>query len=194
MVPMVFVEHERERFMEEMEIKGPKLEERILDLENRLQDDKHRKALNRDQIKEENREMTQKDCESAKLWDDVSRLRNGMESFRKVLASMEQQFETFKELKLVSHLQDTDETVYDSIISEQIRCRIRELDAEVDGNIRKCEGLLAGMALAIQVVSHTVATWETSRANKRRNGTTTRDEMPRQTYSLPVPRIRTALK
>lgn len=151
MVPMVFVEHERERFMEEMEIKGPKLEERILDLENRLQDDKHRKALNRDQIKEENREMTQKDCESAKLWDDVSRLRNGMESFRKVLASMEQQFETFKELKLVSHLQDTDETVYDSIISEQIRCRIRELDAEVDGNIRKCEGLLAGMALAIQV-------------------------------------------
>ncbi|ETS87209.1 hypothetical protein PFICI_01037 [Pestalotiopsis fici W106-1] len=151
MMPMVFVEHERSRFMEAMELKSPKLEERIMDLENRLQADKQKKSQNRKELRKENQEMTQKDCDSAKLWDDVSRLRNGMESFRKVLASLEEQFVTFKNLNLQSHLQGPDEKVADSISSEHIRCRLKEMDVEVDGNIRKCEGLLAGMALAIQV-------------------------------------------
>ncbi|KAF7534862.1 hypothetical protein G7054_g5880 [Neopestalotiopsis clavispora] len=151
MMPMAFIEHERSRFMEDVELKGPKLRQRIMNLENRLQVDEKQKKQTREQIKKENQEMTQKDCESAKLWDEVSRLRNGMASFQKVLASMEQQFESFKDLKLVPHLPDTDEMVYNSISSEHIKCRLRELDAEVDGNIRKCEGLLAGMALAIQV-------------------------------------------
>lgn len=154
-MPMIFAEHERGRFMTAMELKGAKLEARIMDLENRLRADEHRKPRNSEAVKKDNQEMTMKDCDSTKLWDDVSQLRNGTASFIKVLAALEHQLETktFEKLELRPNVQGKDEAVAQSMSSEYIRCRIKELDAEADGNIRKCESLLAGMALAIQVVS-----------------------------------------
>lgn len=153
-VPMMFAENERSRFMKAMGFKSTKLEERILDLENKLLADEHREARTREEVKKDNQETTKRDCESTKLWDDVSNLRNGMASFRKVLAALEQQLESkaFEELELRTHVRGTSETIAKSMNSEYIRCRIKELDAEADGNMRKCESLLAGMALAIQVV------------------------------------------
>ncbi|KAI4598516.1 hypothetical protein KJ359_002927 [Pestalotiopsis sp. 9143b] len=152
-MPMIFAEHERGRFMTAMELKGAKLEARIMDLENRLRADEHRKPRNSEAVKKDNQEMTMKDCDSTKLWDDVSQLRNGTASFIKVLAALEHQLETktFEKLELRPNVQGKDEAVAQSMSSEYIRCRIKELDAEADGNIRKCESLLAGMALAIQV-------------------------------------------
>jgi hypothetical protein len=37
--------------------------------------------------------------------------------------------------------------------SEIITSRLQEMITEIEGKIRKCEGLLEGMGLAIQVVS-----------------------------------------
>lgn len=155
-MPMIFAEHERGRFMTAMELKGAKLEGRIMDLENRLRADEHKKPRDSEAVKKDNQEMTMKDCDSTKLWDDVSQLKNGTASFIKVLAALEHQLETktFEKLELRPNVQGKTEAIAQSMSSEYIRCRIKELDAEADGNIRKCDSLLAGMALAIQVVSH----------------------------------------
>ncbi|KAK6216304.1 NRPS protein [Pestalotiopsis sp. IQ-011] len=152
MMPMIFAEHERTRFKEAMELDSPKLKQRIMDLKNMLQADKLRKAeKNRAGRREDNRVTTEQDCEDTELWDEVSQLKIGMESFREMLFAFEQQFTTFGDLKLRSGIGGTTEKIVDSLNSDYIKCRLKEMVAELDTNIRQCEGLLTGMTLALQV-------------------------------------------
>jgi hypothetical protein len=156
MFPMVFLEYERERLLGAISIHGPKLNQRIMDLENRVEADKnHKKKPSRDS----NREMTEKDCEGTKLWVDVNKLKIGLESLKKVLQSVDQHSKTFDDgLKIRPDLNGTNETIRDSMSSENIYCRIQEMIAELESKIMTCEGLLNGMALAIQVVSEGIRT------------------------------------
>lgn len=154
MIPMIFVEYERKRFINALNVKSPKLTQRILDLQNRLEADKQRKKR---PTSDSNREMTEKDCEGTRLWVDVSGVKIGLEGLKKVLVSIGQHSENFQALTLRPNLDGTNETIEGSMSSEYINSRLQEMMTEVESKIRTCEGLLSGMALAIQVVSHCVA-------------------------------------
>jgi hypothetical protein len=186
MMPMAFADHERSRFMTAMELKGPKVKERMIDLKNSLEEDNGSEAKRSSETaRDKNKRTTQRDWESTNSWVEASDLKIGMESFRKVLVAIKEQFEIFGHLKPRLAADDTDEKIIDSMGSEIIQCRLKEMDAELDTKIRECDGLLNGMTLAIQVVSKflcpvDIFKWLTS----YRNGTTTRDVMQRQTSSL----------
>lgn len=147
---MIFVEHERKRFMKAFNLNGPKLKQRIMDLEKRVEADGKQE---RRPSPESNREMTERDCEGTRLWVDVSELKIGLESLKKVLLSVEQHSHTFRELRLRPDLDDTKETIGGSTSSEKITSRIQEMVTEIESKIMTCEAMLTGMALAIQVVS-----------------------------------------
>ncbi|KAK9780387.1 hypothetical protein SCAR479_02502 [Seiridium cardinale] len=147
-VPMIFVEYERKRFIKALNMNGTKLTQRIMDLENRLDADReHARRPN----PETNREMTERDCEGTKLWVEVSGLKIGLESLRKVLLSVEEQSQTFHDLRLRPDMDDTREMIRDSMTSDRISSRLQEIMTEIESKIKTCEGLLSGMALAIQV-------------------------------------------
>lgn len=148
MFPMIFVEYERTRFIKALSVDGPRLKQRIMDLENRLEDDKNRgKRPSRDF----NRRMAEKDCESTRLWIDVNSLKIGFESLKKVLLSLDEHSHTINKHKLRPDLKRKNEIVQGSKTSENIASRIQEMIAEIESKIRECEGLLNGMALSIQV-------------------------------------------
>ncbi|KAM0817905.1 hypothetical protein AB5N19_03712 [Seiridium cardinale] len=145
---MIFVEYERKRFMKALTLNGPKLNQRIMDLKNRLDADrKHERSPN----PESNREMTERDCDGTRLWVKVSQLKIGLGSLKKVLLSVEEQSQTFHNLRLRPDLDDTKEMIQGSITSEQIITRLQEMATEIESKTRTCEELLSGMALAIQV-------------------------------------------
>ncbi|KAF7534858.1 hypothetical protein G7054_g5877 [Neopestalotiopsis clavispora] len=152
MMPMVFAEHERSRFMESMELKGATLKASMLDLKNSLDEDQFgpRKQSN-ESARAKNRKMTEKDLESTDSWIGVSDLKIGFESFRQMLLVVREQFNSVGELKPRFDVDDTDEKINESIDSEILKGRLQEMDAEIDTKTRQCEGLLSGMALAIQV-------------------------------------------
>jgi hypothetical protein len=151
MVPMIFVEYERKRFMKAFDFNGPKLDQRIMDLENRLKADKERESPPNPQS---NREMTERDCEGTKLWVDVSNLKIGLESLKKVLLSLNQQFATFQDFRMRPNLQGTNKTIQNSKCSQSIILRLEEMIMEIESKMSACDGLLKGMALAIQVVGN----------------------------------------
>ncbi|KAI2636516.1 hypothetical protein GGS26DRAFT_589124 [Hypomontagnella submonticulosa] len=148
MFPMIFVEYERTRLMTALSHTSPRLNQRILDLENRLQADKERKKR---PSADSNRKMTEKDCEGTKLWVEVSELKIGLESLKKVLISIDDHSESLGDLELRASIDGTNKTIKDSMSSQNITSRIQEMIAEIECKIRTCEGLLNGMALAIQV-------------------------------------------
>jgi hypothetical protein len=127
--PMAFLEYERERLLGAISIHGPKLNQRIMDLENKVKADKnHKKKPTRDS----NREMTEKDCEGTKLWVDVNKLKIGLESLKKVVQSVDEHSKTFDVgLKIRPDLNGTNETIRDSMCSENISCRIQKIIAEL---------------------------------------------------------------
>lgn len=157
-MPMIFAELERKRLLNMLDAEQTTLRQRILDLENKLRGE----ARAGSPLKAENFEKAQEDvmlraqdCESTKLWIDVSSLRNGLESFK------------FELQKMISHLQELATTLLrplseDSQVGDQhvetrktgarIEMRLREMISEIDSKVRSCDSLLGGMALAAQMV------------------------------------------
>lgn len=143
MMPMVFAEHERSRFMSAMELKGPKAKERIYELKDR--------SYNNDDPREVR--LAQNDWRSTESWVDVSDLKIGMVSFKRTMLVLREQFEKVGHLKPRLHVENTSENISESMSSNIIKGRLEKMDAELDTKIKECEGILNGMALAIQVVS-----------------------------------------
>ncbi|KAI0146754.1 hypothetical protein BJ166DRAFT_71144 [Pestalotiopsis sp. NC0098] len=98
MMPMIFAEHERSRFLQIMEVKGSRMQEMILNLQNMAID-------GRDGVRRGN-VTTRRDYEAGYLWDDLSRLKIGMESLKKMLGVLDRQFDTFGELELRPGIKD----------------------------------------------------------------------------------------
>jgi hypothetical protein len=171
MMPMIFAEHERKRFMDASEYYNFNLRQKSMDLEQDLENEKARKrrALengkdiddanrpspddNSDAAKRSLAKATETDCESTRLWLDVSALKVGMESFRKVLVAIGSDLETLRSLEIRPQANASHEKIGDSMFSERINRRLKEMTAELDGRIRTLDGLLTGLARASEVVS-----------------------------------------
>lgn len=146
--PMIFAEFERKRLFNMLERKNTEVAQGILDMENKIKHDEQTagKRLGPGLIQA----ITQKDCDSTKLWLSISKLKNGLESLKTQLASMSK------------HARMLSDTVFTEVEGEHDRqresgarvdSRIQEIIAEIESKVRTCDGLLGGMTLSMQMVS-----------------------------------------
>lgn len=169
MMPMIFAEHERSRFLQIMEVKGSRMQEMILNLQNMAID-------GRDGVRRGN-VTTRRDYEAGYLWDDLSRLKIGMESLKKMLGVLDRQFDTFGELELRPGIEGKHERIVDSTSSKHMQSRLLEMEAELDTNIRTCESLIAGLDAASRTVCPDLALIISYPLTQRRRKTIKQDEM-----------------
>ncbi|KAF6809281.1 hypothetical protein CMUS01_13720, partial [Colletotrichum musicola] len=150
-MPMIFAELERKRLLNMLDTEQTVLSQRILNLENKFQGEASAagslaKAKSLEKAQEDDESQAQ-DCESTKLWIDVSSLKNGLESLKAELEKMAIHSEELATTVLVGHV-DKRKT------GERIEARLREMVAEINSKVRSCDSLLGGMALAAQMESN----------------------------------------
>lgn len=150
-MPMIFAELERKRLLDMLDAEQTALRQRILDLENKLRGEvrtKESPGKTREKCLDKAQEdvlLQVQDCESTKLWIDVSSLRNGLESLKAELERM------------AAHSRDLAETVLIEQAEKRktgnrIEARLHDMVAEINSKVRSCESLLGGMALSAQMV------------------------------------------
>ncbi|RYO83268.1 hypothetical protein DL766_002145 [Monosporascus sp. MC13-8B] len=140
-LPMVFAEFERKRLLNMLDRQGSHLNQRIIDMENKLTG----------RLYGDDRNITERDCETTKLWVDVSRLQNGLQSLKAELMSMIDHLDTLSKNELGPGENGSDNHSREREAGSAIRSRLLEMVTEFDSKIRHCEGLLGGIALATQM-------------------------------------------
>ncbi|KDN70747.1 hypothetical protein CSUB01_10207 [Colletotrichum sublineola] len=162
LIPMVFAELERKRLFGMLDRKQTSLQQRILDLENKLRGESQSGILEnaKNAQSAENADITAqtRDCESTKLWIDVSSLKNGLESLKDQLVKMAEHSEelaatVFKPPPAES-APGTDQYAEERKTGERFAIRLREMVTEFDSKVRSCDSLLGGMTLAAQMESN----------------------------------------
>ncbi len=138
MMPMIYVELERKRLVNMLERKTSDLQGRIDKMETTLKEESEM----------ENRTLSERDCETTKLWLSISSLRNGLESLKAQLLSMSEHCRmTWKENSPSNDRGAARE------LGERITTRLRVITDEFDTKIRDCDRLLGGTSLAARMVS-----------------------------------------
>ncbi|KAJ4406630.1 hypothetical protein N0V82_010077 [Gnomoniopsis sp. IMI 355080] len=145
-LPMIFAELERVRLLEVLSLQDTEVEQKILDMENRIIQDSRNENPSLG-IKD----ITQKDCASTKLWLRISTLKGGLESLKAQLESMSRHSRTLSETVFTEPEGDhrTQRECGDKIVA-----RLEEMIAEIEGKVRACDGLLGGMTLSMQIESN----------------------------------------
>ncbi|KAK1960831.1 hypothetical protein LY78DRAFT_723805 [Colletotrichum sublineola] len=140
LIPMVFAELERKRLFGMLDRKQTSLQQRILDLENKLRGESQSGILEnaKNAQSAENADITAqtRDCESTKLWIDVSSLKNGLESLKDQLVKMAEHSEelaatVFKPPPAES-APGTDQYAEERKTGERFAIRLREMVTEFD--------------------------------------------------------------
>jgi hypothetical protein len=156
MLPMIFAEHERKRFFNAIDAKSTGLEERILELENRVNSDAKKKNSPHPATHGERdraQTMTQRDCEAISLWRTMNGLKNGLEGLHAELGSMREHLHAMPKFLPGQDSGAGRGAGADSKNADvYIDARLREMMAEFRAKIRFCEGLLGSMNLATQMV------------------------------------------
>ncbi|KAK2001140.1 hypothetical protein LX36DRAFT_747129 [Colletotrichum falcatum] len=161
-MPMIFAELERKRLFDMLDRKQTLLEQRILDLENKLRGENQRGILEeaKNAGSAENAEITaqSRDCESTKLWIDVSSLKNGLESLKAQLVKMTEHSDelaaTVFKPPAAGSAPGSDQYAEERQTGERFAMRLREMITEFESKVRSCDSLLGGMALAAQMESN----------------------------------------
>lgn len=137
-LPMIFAELERKRLLHAFSREDTEVSQRVLNMDSRKQG-----------IGWGMEEMTQRDCDSTRLWLRISRLKVGLGSLKIQLESM------------IRHSRNLSDTVFTQAGGEhktqrasgdRIVDRLEEMIAEIEGKNQACDGLLGGMTLAMQIV------------------------------------------
>ncbi|KAJ0116781.1 uncharacterized protein J7T55_009932 [Diaporthe amygdali] len=150
-LPMIFVEHERKRLFNAIDDRSTELEERILELETRVNKEA-KKEVDQQAKKEEARQtMTQRDCEAIQLWRSMSSLKNGLGSLYMELESMRDHLKTLPRSPPKPDRESGSDQETDQGAGMYIDTKLKEMMAEFRSKTRKCEGLLGAMTLATQM-------------------------------------------
>lgn len=152
-MPVIFAELERARLLGLLDLEKEALARRILELENKLRGEDQSSISEK---ADSEPALPTRDCESTKLWMDVSRLQNGLQSLRIQLQNMIEHSESLATTYFKSPVEGSDEIdehVEERRAGSRIDMRLREMIDELGSKIRSCESLLGGMSLAAQMVS-----------------------------------------
>ncbi|KAK1528639.1 uncharacterized protein CCOS01_06473 [Colletotrichum costaricense] len=153
-MPMIFAEIERARLFDLLDKERTTLEQRILDLETKLRGEAQSPTSEK---ADPEPLLRMRDCESTKLWMDVNRLKNGLQSLRIQLQNMIEHSENLAMTYFkppVEGKDGIDKYVEERRTGNRIEMRLREMVDEFGSKIRTCEGLLGGMSLSAQMESN----------------------------------------
>lgn len=149
-LPMVFAEFERRRLLNEFSSQKTKVNQKILAMENKLKEDQKTAGKGQDSPGAVIQEITQNDCDSTKLCLSISDLKNGLDSLKKQLESIS---EHAKVLSRTIFTMEEGQHADERASGNRIVARLDEMIAEIEGKVRICDGLSAGMVLSVQMVS-----------------------------------------
>ncbi|KAI0185953.1 hypothetical protein EV127DRAFT_411708 [Xylaria flabelliformis] len=156
LLPMMHSELERKRLLHHLDTKGRFLWKRIIDMDNRLREERPRKLVQSSNLEKDsaNRNITQRECEAVKVWVEVSALKNGLESLKTGLNAILENSKKPLENAIVG---DDDDKQNDKIrkhTSENIQTRVNDMIVEIESIARRTSGHLVGMSLATQTESN----------------------------------------
>ena len=151
LLPVLFAELERKRLLNLLDREKTRLQQRILEMENRLGGETEDRT---DSMETDTNEPSAaaKDCEATKSWIEASKLKNGLESLRTQLTGMMAHSRMLRESILAAHPGKTGSAISEHTTGELIESRLNEMIAEFDCNIRSYDSLLGGMGMAAQMV------------------------------------------
>lgn len=183
-VPMVYAELERQRLLNVLDEQRSDLDQRILDMQNKLKDEDLKKSKAGGAT---GTGSVERDCQIARLWGDVSSLKNGLMSLREQLVSMIEHLGTLQREIFSKHTVDEmDGHCIREAPGEKIKMRLREMIREFDTKVRQCDGVLGKATLAAQMVSSlnaVIRRFSKGLLTKCRNGTTIQDKTHKRTSS-----------
>lgn len=153
-LPMLFVELERKRLLDEMDVKYGALERRVLDMKTKLKTEAGGtrswvfKKLEGPKITT----LTERDFLAVELWRSINRLTNGLQTLLGILESLREQLGgSIHSRRFGAHDQELIYPDYHKN-SMYIGSRLQEMMAEIRSKLRGCEGLLQSMQLIMQSV------------------------------------------
>lgn len=149
---MIFAELERSRFLNAIDSKATDLEGRILELEYRVRKDTAQESVPKTTKSEQEKTMTERDCDAIKLCREISSLKNGLASLVAELGSMRNHLQATSN---ATHKLEAGLTYDQGTLSEpevHIDTKLKAMIAELQSKIRTCEGHLGAMTLATQMV------------------------------------------
>ncbi|OHE95971.1 hypothetical protein CORC01_08664 [Colletotrichum orchidophilum] len=153
-MPMIFAEIERKRLFDLLDVEKTTLRRRILDLENKLRGEAQGSISEKGDTEPFS---STRDCESTKLWIDVSSLKNGLESLMVQLQNLIEHSGNLATTQFkppVDGSHEVDKYIEERRTGSRIVMRLREMVDELGSKIRSCQGLLGGMSLAAQMESN----------------------------------------
>lgn len=172
-LPMVFLELERQRVINSFERKSTGLNQKVLDLQNRA----HKETYMNQCEGTQNKNMTERDCEAIRLWLELSSLKNGLESLREQLASIRAHLEELSDEQSGSSSGEQDNVNREQRVGIYIKLRLNAMILELQSKIRHCETSLGGMTMATQMVTQYKALRPKLVADQaHRSGITCRDK------------------
>ncbi|KAK8036963.1 hypothetical protein PG991_001277 [Apiospora marii] len=195
MLPMVFVELERKRMLDALQVETSILDQRILEIQTRLSNnnfapepdksntkkvteedsvasmvsvggvaevvemvDRAKDSVN-NETRENNDTMLRKDCKATKDWLMISKVKSGVQSLITILDAMATHSVEFSEgSEPLTSPSAGNRGIYTSNTGK-FQDRLREMDTELNSEVRTCDRFLSGMSMATQMVSkrkHTV--------------------------------------
>lgn len=152
MLPMIFAEHERKRFIQAIDKRSTDLDERVIELKKRLKPDTREELRECTEKVQTRRTLSERDCEAMDLWRSLSSLKNGLECLYTELGSMADHVVGMSK-SMPKHEPDSEAFHRVNQGPEvHIEARLKEMRAELLGKARGCESLLGGLKLAAQMV------------------------------------------
>lgn len=151
-LPMVFAEIERSRFLDAIDRKATELEGRILELEKRVRKTTTQESTQEETSTERRQTMTERDCNAIHLCQSMTSLKNGLVSLVVELGSMREHFQA---LQKIVKTQEADTLSQERQLQDGVHIdnKLRAMIAELQSKIRDCEGHLGAMTMATQMVS-----------------------------------------
>ncbi|KAK0719296.1 hypothetical protein B0H67DRAFT_660748 [Lasiosphaeris hirsuta] len=150
LLPMLFAELERKRLLNLLDREQTRLQQRLLEMENELRGEAAGVAAILEKPDGDTAAAV-KEYESTRLWIDVSKLKNSLESLKTQLASMTGHSRMLRQSVLVARPGEADTLARERATGEVIESRLGEMMGEFDSKIRSCESLLGGFGMAAQM-------------------------------------------
>ncbi|KAK7920292.1 hypothetical protein PG985_008314 [Apiospora marii] len=187
MLPMVFVELERKRMLDALQVETSILDQRILEIQTRLSNnnfapepdksntkkvteedsvasmvsvggvaevvemvDRAKDSVN-NETRENNDTMLRKDCKATKDWLMISKVKSGVQSLITILDAMATHSVEFSEgSEPLTSPSAGNRGIYTSNTGK-FQDRLREMDTELNSEVRTCDRFLSGMSMATQM-------------------------------------------
>lgn len=151
LLPMIFADIERRRFLNAIDSKATELEGRILELERRVKREATQAFPQEETNADGRKTMTGRDCNAIPMCRSMTLLKNGLLSLATELGSMRDHLQTLPNISRNWEASSTSEKRQLQDDGVHIDAKVKAMKAELESKIRDCECHLEAMTLATQM-------------------------------------------